>query len=437
MGYLRQEPLGSALGTGPFTREADPDARRRPDGGYRLEELHSVDALEAHACELQALVDAGVEDNAYMAPAFLVPLLRAHGSKHPLRIVLVWQDQTLVACAPLSMLRPTRRTPLPAISTALTPHGRILHPLVHRDHAAEALRVLWDWLCEPSHPWRVVLLEYLSTTSPFWSLLEKELRMRGSALWVRETHTRPMLERRASFEAYLSELPSSRRKGYRRRLRALEKSGRVEFILHRDRADCPDLAQRFMDLERQSWKGESGTAMALIAHDRAFFEHAVAAFAAERRLFFVEVRVDGTPIAMTSNFVQGRTLFAFKVAYRADYAQFSPGILAEMEGIKRFYNEPSLLRIDSGSGPDTYVRGYFRDAAEMQLVCVATPRVSARAFVRLMPTAIRLKNLARSVLAPSSAPEGAASPDLDQASDESGLSRPSKDGLPKQSDEVP
>ena len=404
-----------------------PAAGGRVVNEYRVDVVRSGDELARHATALQTLVDNAIEDNAYMAPGFLLPLLRHHGDAHPLLVALVWSGELLVACAPMSRLPASRRTPLPSISTAITPHGRVLHPLLHRTHAAAALRALWDWLERPEHSWHLVLLEHVSTTSPFWTLLQAELARRGARSWVREVQGRPMLRRKESFEAYLAELPARRRKGWRRRLRELESRGSHSFHIHRDLELVPDLAARFMALERKSWKGASGTALDATDRDRAFFTETVAAFAAQKALFFVELRCGDETIAMTSNFVAGRSLFAFKIAYDPAFAQFSPGVLVELEGIRRFHEETNLVIADSGSGPDSYVRAYFRDVADMQWLCVATPRIAARAFMRVMPVAVRIKDTYASSMAYRRSKR--AQPAI-------GASPPSRDRLADEGDEI-
>lgn len=378
----------------PQPRTSTPSTR-----SYRVQILRGAAELEAFDVALRTLGAAALDDNAYAAPAFMGPLLRHRAGEHPLRIALVWKDDELVACAPFAILPPTVRTPLPALSTVVTEHGSPLHPVLHREHVEGALRALWDWIEGSEHPWQLVLLDRVSAASRFWAALAPELARRDAPVWVREVHGRPMLARHASFDAYLATLPSSRRKGYRRRLRALERAG-ATFHLHRDLSEVPDLAERFMQLEARSWKGTSGTALLASPADRAFFTDAVQRFAGERGLFFVELRIGGVPAAMTANFVAGRTLFAFKVAYDPVFAKYSPGIVTELEGIKRFHEEPDLLVADSGSTAQAYVRAYFRDQAELQWLCIATPRWAARAFVRLMPTVIGIKRTATALVGP-------------------------------------
>jgi hypothetical protein len=375
---------------------------RREGGaaGYSIEIIRSGEELERHEKELDELVFAALGANAYLTPSYLLPLIRQHGNGGT-RIALVRHVATgaLVGCAPLSICDPTRRLPLRALSTFVSPHSRKMEPSLHREHARPALSALWGWMTAPEQPWAVALFENLSEASPFWVLLQEELAAHEERHWVREAYERPVLRRRASFDDYLASLPASRRKGWRRHLRDLEGAGRVEFVLHRDRSLAPDLAARFMRIEESSWKGAAGTALSQSPRDRAFFEECVERFASTKSLRFIELRLDDRPIAMSTNFVCGEAFFAFKIGYDPAFAEYSPGILVELEGIRRFHEEPGLEVADSGSSAAAYVRAYFRDSVKHQWVWVPTGHFAGRALVRWMPHALSLRNAGRAAVA--------------------------------------
>jgi CelD/BcsL family acetyltransferase involved in cellulose biosynthesis len=132
-----------------------------------------------------------------------------------------------------------------------------------------------------------------------------------------------------------------------------------------------------MDLEAKSWKASSGTALICREEDSAFFTDVVNSIGERKQLFFVELRLNGQAIAMTSNFVAGKTLFAFKVAYDPQYARFSPGLLNEFEGMRLFHDTDDLQIGESGSVQDSYIRHYWRGRADMFSVYVATPRFAS------------------------------------------------------------
>jgi hypothetical protein len=195
-----------------------------------------------------------------------------------------------------------------------------------------------------------------------------------------------MLQKRVSFDDYLEALSRSRRKGYRRKLRKLEASGDVRFVLHRNLEKSPDLIQRYLDLELKSWKAEKHVALAQDDATRDFFETVTRRLAAKDQLFFIEVVYDNRPIAMSVNYVFGATVFGLRIAYDLDYNMYSPGVLCEIEAVRFLHDFPELQYLQGGNdADDSYLNSYWFDLAEMQNISVATPSIRSRSYLRAAP----------------------------------------------------
>jgi CelD/BcsL family acetyltransferase involved in cellulose biosynthesis len=364
------------------------------DGGAcRCEVASSTSQLEPHIRAWEALGRRAMEDNFYFSPGVLCSALRHHGLGSRSRVVFVYagddSDRRLVGCAPFTLLAGKLGTSV--LSTFVAPHRYLSHPLLDRELAGPALAAIWDWVEQPEHPWSLVRLRHMSTKSPTWSLIQRELGRRGRALWVKGRFSRALLRRHASFDAYLSTLPASRRKKLRQRWRRLQKFGDVRVEIHRSLQRASDLAQRFMELEARSWKGQAGTALLRSRSDAAFFAEVTRAAADDHRLLFVELTVDGRPVAMTANFVLGRTMFAFKIAYDPAFQECSPGTLAEIETVRAFHEHPALEVADAGTPGTSHLDAYWLDSQHMQEVYLSTGRVPYEMFIRTMAGLTRTK----------------------------------------------
>ena len=209
-----------------------------------------------------------------------------------------------------------------------------------------------------------------------------------------------MLGRFDSFEEYIGALRPARRKHYRRRWRQLQDAGTAQVVLHRRLDDVKDLAERFMHLERLGWKGERGSALASVPSNAAFFREVVENFARHEQLFFVELKLDGRPIAMTANFVSGRTMFAFKIAHDPAFKHLSPGILAEVQTVRLFLETPELVCGEGGCSGPSYLSSYWRDLREMRAVYVAMPKWRAGPYLTLVSAVWKLRDLWRRIARP-------------------------------------
>src|SRR3546814_15352244 len=82
--------------------------------------------------------------------------------------------------------------------------------------------------------------------------------------------------------------------------------------------------------------------MACDPAEASFFRESVtAAFAAER-LAFLRIDFEGKPIAMLVNFLMGRGGFSFKIAFDETMSRFSPGVLIEIDNLRRVLNRDDL-----------------------------------------------------------------------------------------------
>ena len=335
-----------------------------------------------------------IEDNLYLTPRFLLPNLKHFGDRRPFRIVFVYRGDRkngrLVLVAAFSINKPSPAMPLVALATLQTPHGYHAVPLVDQKFGQPAVSALWDWIEEKKHSWRLVLLDPIAAESPVWQLIDDELNRRKRRVWLKSGYRQAALARPRSFDQYFQTLSGSRRKGYRRKLGKLEKSGPVQVLLHRNLDVEPLLAERFLDLERSTWKGRQGTALASEAAGEAFFRELVDGFAKTNSLFFVELKQGDRTIALTTNFIQGKTLFAFKTAYDPQFADYSPGVLAEVLGVQLLTEQKDFDFAEGANTADSYILSYWRELIDMQVIAVATPRLISRSYLRIAPFLQRL-----------------------------------------------
>lgn len=365
---------------------------------YRCVTAASLAEIEPHRAAWLELMSRAVEDNFYLSPAFLSATLRHHSLERYL-VVFVYRtdagDERLVAVAPFSRKRPTLKIPFTVLSGFASPHGYLSHPLLDRDDADGALEALWEWIEQPTQPWQMIFFQGVSEASPFLPRLKSLLEKRDRRFLSKRMFMRPMLGRHESFDAYLASLSPTRRKNYRRRWKQLVNDGVVEVVLHRHPGQAGDLAERFLQLEKRSWKGSHGTAMACEPEDASFFREMVQNGGHGSNLFFVELKFNGKPIAMTSNFIAGQTLFAFKIAYDPDYQDYSPGILAEIQTVKLFHAAPELTRGEGGATGESYLRSYWRDMVEMRAFYIAMPRPMPLGYLSLLSSIWRGKGIFR------------------------------------------
>jgi GNAT acetyltransferase-like protein len=190
---------------------------------------------------------------------------------------------------------------------------------------------------------------------PFFRGLLEVINRRDVPFLLTQSWNRALLERRADGEAYLQEtLPGKSRKEFRRLERRLSELGRLEMI-EAGPADTGAWIAAFLELEAKGWKGERGTALASTAEGRRYFAQVTEAAAAAGRLMMLGLHLDGRPVALKCNFLAGEASFAFKIAFDEAHARFSPGVLLELENIRRFHDRHELRWMDSCAAPEHFM----------------------------------------------------------------------------------
>jgi len=206
-----------------------------------------------------------------------------------------------------------------------------------------------------------------------------------------------MLQRRDSYDNFLQGVSKKRRKKLRQINRRLSERGTLTVNIYKDIADIPDLANRFMALEKLGWKGENKSALASSANGRAFFNEVVAATPADAELFFTELTLDQAPVAMSANFIINSDFFAFKVAFDPAYAKFSPGIYLEYEAIRLMYVYSNFQRADSGAEQDSFIGSIWPERLELMTIYLARKGLFARLWLHYMCTGKAIKAKIREI----------------------------------------
>jgi CelD/BcsL family acetyltransferase involved in cellulose biosynthesis len=121
-------------------------------------------------------------------------------------------------------------------------------------------------------------------------------------------------------------LSSSRRSSLRRARRRAEKMGAVEAeLLSPAPAEVDGLLDLAFAVEARSWKGKTGTAVALVPAMEAFYRDFCKRVAAEGMLRLDLLRVAGEPVAMQLGMVWHDRHWLFKIGYDEAFAPASPG----------------------------------------------------------------------------------------------------------------
>jgi hypothetical protein len=127
----------------------------------------------------------------------------------------------------------------------------------------------------------------------------------------------------------------------------LSEIGRLEYDALTPDDDVAVWIEEFLRLEAGGWKGRENTAIASDESDRSYFRSIAKEGFRRGRLSMQALRLDGRPIAYKCDFPTGRGMFTFRIAFDENYARNSPGMLLEIENVRRLHARSQIEWVDS------------------------------------------------------------------------------------------
>lgn len=361
------------------------------------------DALENVVPAWEALATQAIEPNVFYEPWLALPALKAFGGDR-VEFVLVFAntqaDSRRRLCGLFPLERQERvlgRWPARGVRLWRHPYCFLCTPLLRRGDAEAALRAFFDWLSDS----RLRLVEFGQMTGdgPLQSLLVEALRKQPTLAWWVEWSTRALFRQAEDGDEFLRGALTRRRvKELLRLERRLAERGEMTYAALEPGGPVEPWIEEFLTLEAQGWKGRTGTAMAAQERHREFFR-ALAREAHKRgRLMMMSLRLDGQPLAHKCNLLAEQGGFCFKIAYDEAYSTYSPGVLLELEHIRRLHRA-GLTWMDSCAAPNhAMINRLWPHRRVLQRLVIATGGLNAW-VVALMPVFTWLKANIRSRVA--------------------------------------
>ncbi len=280
----------------------------------------------------RALADRAAVANPFLSPEMLLPALRHLPEGRDVRLLVV-EDSQLRLLVPVVVSRHWRRVPVPALHTWLHPNLFLGTPLV-------------DSFGDPA-PWAVALEHLVRTRTAPWLVLQDcdpvvlqdvlhAAAGRGLETRTVSEHDRAMTRRGLDGTPLAPPMSGRRMKELRRvRRRLSEAAGGLELV---DLATDPvPGVDAFLALEAAGWKGRTGGALRTQVGHAEFFRDSCLAMAGLGALQLPTLRTaSGRPVAMACNLRDGDGLFHFKIAYDEEWAEWSPGLLLQLDQATAF-----------------------------------------------------------------------------------------------------
>jgi CelD/BcsL family acetyltransferase involved in cellulose biosynthesis len=334
----------------------------------------------------EALAAEAAEPNPFYEPWMLLPAIEAYGAGEGFRCIAVWEDGRLGGLFPMRLAPRFHGLPVRTLTSWRHRNMLISTPLVRAKTATRCVAALLRSALAP-----LIEFEWSSAGGLFYGALT-EASTEGAYPWtVTDAYSRAVLVReRDPRERFTSNMKNNLRR-WQARLRAF---GKVTPVRLGPQDDAAAWLEEFMRLEASGWKGAAGTALSCREDDRRFAAEVFREAARRGRLLITGLDLDGRALARYCMLTGGEGAFTFKIAYDETYASCSPGVLAEVDNVRQFMENPGPRWLDSNTARENKSYGrVWKDRRTMQRVAVGL-----RGAGRLAVAAFPLLRLAKHAL---------------------------------------
>jgi hypothetical protein len=328
--------------------------------GMSVVVIDDFTVLEKYVPAWEDLAANAIEPNAFYEPWMLMRAIRNFGAGRRLQFALVLDNESarhdgaplLCGFFPLEQENHyqglSRKLPFKTLRLWKHKYCYLCTPLVREGYGQQVIAAFFDWLDAGSHDCSLMEFRFIAGDGLFNGLLMEYFERHIKLHYISMYFLRAMFRPTTDADTYLcAALSAKHRKMLRRQERQLSEIGRLEYDALTPDDDVEVWIEEFLRLEASGWKGRENSAIASDESDQSYFRSIAKEAFRQGRLSMLALRLDGRPIAFKCDFHAGRGLFTFRIAFDENYARNSPGMLLEIENVRRLHARSQIDWVDS------------------------------------------------------------------------------------------
>jgi len=204
------------------------------------------------------------------------------------------------------------------------------------------VRTIMEYLCNKECCKSLALID-----SPDEPRFEKELRDVSEDRWIiikKNCKIMRSINLSGDFEAYLGGREKKVRHELKRKARKLQESGEIMLRCFQDCSDADVLFGTIGDIEKDSWKFKSGTAIISSENEVSFYKNLYLNYAKSSNARAYVLDLNRVPLAYIIGVLFDGTFYALKTSYKESYKTLSPGTTLFVKVIETIMGQNSAVK---------------------------------------------------------------------------------------------
>jgi CelD/BcsL family acetyltransferase involved in cellulose biosynthesis len=343
--------------------------------------------------EWNRLVKSTELDHAFMRHEWFEAWIKNLMTEGKLAIHTAWDNDKLMAIAPLQITRQVRkRFPLEILSflrSSVTPRSNFII-----DNAINP-KPFFDSVFS-TKGWRIAELKALELNKSMTRKLVAYLKKHKQFV-IEQGLQSPYEIIECDWDTYYKQRPNMFRSNFRASRNRAKKAGSIEIIRIEDYETFLLYLDAMVDISSKSWKSDVDTDLQTMPEMASFFKD-FCALTSEEGLFLSNVLVlDGKPVAFEFYLKFKNRLVALRWEHDQDYGYYMPGTLLHNTLIKDILDSGRALEFDCSGMPTKYKTQIANDIRQHIDITVGAPGISSKAIMYLKKRFMKSENIADSI----------------------------------------
>lgn len=360
-----------------------PSASHSLSGNVSATVVRTDTSLEQLAGEWRELFKRSGCRNAFLSFEWLGAWWRHWGRRHRLWVVTVRsRSGRLVAVAPFHVRRSLLGGWAPSALCFLGTPGvgsDHMNVLAEPEYTEFSIDAIVQLVAGQRAEWDYIELADSEESSPTMTRFCQGLQVLGMTTQVTNIIDCPYTGLPPTFEEYLAGVGANLRYNFRRRWRALEREGGVEFLTLAGGAELHERFGELVQLHRLRFGNQRKHSSFLAPDVQAFHADALTRLAAGDLARLFVLQVGGRTVAALYGFSAGKTFSFFQSGMDPAWARLSVGLVlmgcSIREAIRSGHNHFDFLR-----GDEAYKFQWATQTRRVATICVFDRRLRSRVF---------------------------------------------------------
>ena len=314
---------------------------------------------------------------------------------HELLVPIVRDDNKIAGIFPLLLTHekhgPFKLTTLRSITNKQSYKYNFI---VSRTNTAEIISAMFRHI-NREIPWTKMVLDFIPAPSDNLPLLQQ---MQGRAFYRMRTDIQmesPYVTITGTWDEYIAKRDKKVRKNWDYFERKLEKEGTTELNTVSTGQDLQQAIDTALDIEKSSWKGDKGTAIANSESRSSFYADLASAMSESDKFRLYFLNLNGQSIAFDYCLIHNDQFNVLKTGYNPEYSKSSPGRVLRKKILRDLFDSDKYKTYDLLGARDNWKTEWTSDTQTLQHVYIYNRRPVAILWYAATALGERLKDIVR------------------------------------------